>query len=220
MVARWSSRINVSPWSVFFSTWKTMFILFISRSLFILQCVSTFLVFFNSRLKIVKTNKMRKMIHHSVQEEWIFYIKKTRTSKILLQTLSVALYRRCWKCPPRCSNKAFPASEHLAEHSSAHLRDIQLRIAWTHRWVRQLEKASWHTLVFQLMPKSGNPMDLNLASELATRWVPRLITLLRNLSTINSLPAVVQCSGAPSNKPCRVAHERKVGQTFSWSNFR
>ena len=36
---------------------------------------------FNSPLKIVETNKMRKLMHHSVQEEWIFNTKQLELAK-------------------------------------------------------------------------------------------------------------------------------------------
>ena len=107
------------------------------------------------------------MIHHSVQEEWIFYTKQLELAKFYYKHFQWH-YRRCWKCPPRCSRQSLARFrtfsvlnifkiqyhsfqnyylaigayrtylEHLVQHASAHLPDIQLCIARQYRRVRQL----------------------------------------------------------------------------------
>ena len=73
-------------WKVFWSSRKqnrskTKFFVEFWSFMGILQCVSTFLVFFSSTLKIIKTNKMKIMMHDSVQKEWIFNTKQLEVAK-------------------------------------------------------------------------------------------------------------------------------------------
>ena len=69
------------------------------------------------------------MIYHSVQEEWIFCIKQLELAKFYYKHFQSHSIDGAGNVLHVALDKALPASEHLAQHSSAHLRDIQLRIA-------------------------------------------------------------------------------------------
>ena len=72
-------------------------------------------------------------MHHSVQKEWIFYTKQLKLAKYYykhFQLHSIEVAGNVLDVALELSlDTALPALEHLAQHSSAHLRDIQLRIA-------------------------------------------------------------------------------------------
>ena len=68
-------------------------------------------------------------MYHSVQEEWIFYTKQLEVAKFYYKHFQWHSIGGAGNVLHVALDKPLPASEHLAQHSSAHLRDIQLRIA-------------------------------------------------------------------------------------------